>query len=366
MSAPAIEVGGSLLTELDRIVVAAFDRGHVIEGLCKVLGAEVVGRDQLPVWSAARTTLRAGISEIEVLEPRGVGALADFMGRRGPGLFAVGLASADPERFRAHLQAQGVFFEQHGQQLFLTADKGIDLPHLNLVITPAEKREPAGLLERLWSATLLHRSVEREETLTRVLGERVSDVSEVSPISSQLGQSFIQFGRGRTSQLSILSPRGRETPVDRFFVRYGGGIYMASAFSAELTAIDERLRHWRVPVPERSAEEPLLIPSELLGGARLAVFPSAIGCTRGNVAARVFEAERAWGPAWSGAAGLRRGSGSWWARVPSGWIERPTSMCSRGTCHSPRRRTWSTARRRSNSISTRWCISRMPTMNSPV
>ena len=310
MDAPVTEASGSWLTELDRIVVASRDRRQVAEGFCRILGAEVVGHDQLPVWSASRTTLRAGISEIEVLEPRGVGALADFMGRRGPGLFAVGLASADSEKFRAHLQAQGVFFEQHERQLFLTADKGIDLPPLNLVITPAEKREPAGLLQRLWSATLLHRSVECERPLLRVLGKRMPDVSEVRPTFSRLGATVIQFGRGRSSHLSILSPRGKETPIERFFLRYGGGIYMASAMSAELTAIDERLRYWRVAAPERSAEDPLLIPSPLLGGARLAVFPAAMECPLWNVAARGFEAEGAWGSEWPGAAGFRRGPGS--------------------------------------------------------
>ena len=149
-----------MLTDLDRIVVAARYRRPVAQALCRVLGAEVVGRDHLSFWSAERTILRAGISEIEVLEPKGVGAVADFIGRRGPGLFAVGFASADPEKFRAHLETQAVSFEEYGSQIFLTSDKGADLPGLNLVVTPAKEREPVGLLQRLCGATLLHRAVE--------------------------------------------------------------------------------------------------------------------------------------------------------------------------------------------------------------
>jgi hypothetical protein len=103
-----------MLTDLDRIVVGVRHRRPVVDALRRVLGAEVVSHDHLPLWSANRTTLRVGISEIEVLEPKGVGALADFVGRRGPGLFAVGFASADAEKFRAHLETQGVFFEEHG------------------------------------------------------------------------------------------------------------------------------------------------------------------------------------------------------------------------------------------------------------
>ncbi|MGH7352067.1 MAG: hypothetical protein ACREJJ_06785, partial [Candidatus Methylomirabilales bacterium] len=84
-----------MLTGLDRVVVAARYRRPVVQALRRVLGAEVAGRDHLPFWSAERTTLRAGVSEIEILEPKGVGAVADFIGRRGPGLFAVGFASTD-------------------------------------------------------------------------------------------------------------------------------------------------------------------------------------------------------------------------------------------------------------------------------
>ena len=286
-----------MLTGLDRIVVATRYRRPVVHALRRILGAEVVGTDDLPVWSAKRTTLRVGISEIEVLEPKGVGALADFIGRRGPGLFAVGFASAAPEEFRAHLETQGVSFEKYERQLFLTSDKGVDLPGLNLVITPAEEREPAGLLQRLCGATLLHRDVKPGDTgdaLVRVLGVRSSRLSTVSQAIPGFTGTLIHLGEGLTSYLAILAPWGKGTPIARFFFRGGPGIYLASAMSEMLPAIRERLGSDVHAAPTRPTEDLLLIPSQLLGGARLAVFAGAAGCSSWDVSSPVFNAQQAW------------------------------------------------------------------------
>jgi hypothetical protein len=283
-----------MLTDLDRIVVAARYRLPVVHTLRQILGAEVVGCDYLPHWLAVRTTLRVGISEIEVLEAKGVGAVANFIGRRGPGLFAVGFASAGLEAFRAHLETQGAFFDEHEGQLFLTSDKGADLPGLNLVITPAKEREPAGLLQRLCSATLLHRAVEPSGTALRILGVHSSRQSKVSQAIQGFTGTVIRLGEGLTSHFAILAPWGNATPIGRFFYRYGTGIYLASAMSEKLDAIRERLGSNAHTAPTRSADGPLLIPSRLLGGARLAVLARAAGCSSWDVSSPMFGAQRAW------------------------------------------------------------------------
>jgi hypothetical protein len=265
----------------------------VVHAFREILGAEVVGRDHLPLWSAGRTTLRVGISEIEVLEPKGVGAVADFIGRRGPGLFAVGFASADLDEFRAHLETQTVYFHERERQIFLTSDSGVDLPGLNLVVTAAKKRAPAGLLERLCGATLLHRAVE-PGALLRVLGVPSSRRSEVRQAIPGFSGTAIHLGEGLTSHLAILAPWGNDTPIGQFFYRYGSGIYLASATSEKLPAIRERLGSDANAAPTRSADAPLLIPSELLGGTRLAVFAHASGCSEWDVSSPLFDAQRTW------------------------------------------------------------------------
>lgn len=283
-----------MLTDLDRIVVAARYRRPIVQALRRVLGAEVVGRDHLPTWSAERTTLRAGVSEIEVLEPKGVGAVADFIGRRGPGLFAVGFASAVPEEFRAHLETLGAFFEEHEAQLFLTSDKGVDLPGLNLVVTPAKEREPAGLLQRLCGATLLHRAVEPGGALLRILGVPSSRRSKVRQAIPGFTGTVIRLGEGLKSHLAIVAPGGNATPIGRFFFRHGSGIHLASAMSEKLAAIRERLASIGHAAPTRSEDGLLLIPSQVFGGARLAVFARAAECSHFDVSSPMFDAQRAW------------------------------------------------------------------------
>jgi hypothetical protein len=270
-----------MLTDLDRIVVAARERMPVVHELRRVLAAEIVGRDRLPLWSAKRTTLRAGISEIEVLEADGVGTLADFLGRRGPGLFAVGFASAALEEFRAHLEALGVFFQEYERQLFLTSDTGVDLPGLNLVFTAAKKREPAGLLKRLCGATLLHREAKPGGPLLRILGVGSSQLSTVSQAIPGLSGTLIRLGEGLTNHLAILMPWDKHTPIGRFFLHNGPRIYMASAQSEKLHAIRERLGSSTYAAPTQSAEAPLSIPSRLFGGARLALCEDAAACSNG-------------------------------------------------------------------------------------
>lgn len=283
-----------MLTDLDRIVVAALYRRPVVQALRRVLGAEVERDDHLPLWSAERTTLRAGVSEIEVLEPVGVGAVADFIGRRGPGLFAVGFASTDPKEFRAHLETQGMAFDEQGSQLFLTSDKGVDLPSLNLVVTPAKEREPAGLLQRLCGATLLHRFVEPGAALLRILGGRSSRRSEVRQAIPGFTGTVIRLGQGLTSHFAILAPWGNDTPIGQFFLRHGPGLHAAAALSEKLAAIRERIASLGHAAPARPADGLLLMPSQLLGGARLAVFARAAGCSSWHVPSPMFDTPAAW------------------------------------------------------------------------
>ena len=283
-----------MLTDLDRIIVAVRYRRPVVDAIRRILGGEVVSHDHLPPWSAKRTTLRVGISEIEVLEPKGVGALADFVGRRGPGLFAVGFASEALEEFRAHLETRGAFFEEYEGQFFLTSDQGVDLPGLNLVITQAKEREPAGLLQRLCGATLLHRAGEPADALVRLFAARSSPLSKVSQTIPGITGTVIRLGQGLTSHLAILAPWGNATPIGRFFYRYGSGIYLASAISEKLAEIRERLGSNADAAPTRSADAPLLIPSRLLGGARLAVLAQAAGCSGWDVSSPLFDAQRTW------------------------------------------------------------------------
>src|SRR5271168_2080300 len=83
-----------MLTEIDRVLVAVPDTVTAKEKWSSLLGAVEVGRDREPSLAARRITLRAGRSDVELLEPDGEGLLSDELKRRGRAhLFAAGASS---------------------------------------------------------------------------------------------------------------------------------------------------------------------------------------------------------------------------------------------------------------------------------
>ena len=119
-----------MLTQVDRLQVAVADRRDAVECYERLFDARRLTEDRVAWLGADRTVLRLGSSEVEVLEPHGVGRVADFLGRSGPGLFAAGFATPEPEALAAHLRALGRSVDQEGDQLFLSA-AGLGLPGLH-------------------------------------------------------------------------------------------------------------------------------------------------------------------------------------------------------------------------------------------
>ena len=68
------------------------------------------------------------------------------------------------------------------------------------------------------------------------------------------------------------------------------GIFLAKAVSEALPAIRERLAADGYPSAGRSGDDPLIIPAELLGGARLAVFATGEGCSSWNSSSPTWDA----------------------------------------------------------------------------
>ena len=109
-----------MLTQVDRLQVAVADRRDAVECYERLFDALKLKEDRVACLGAERTVLRLGSSEVEVLEPDGVGRVADFLGRSGPGLFAAGFATPDPQKLVAHLRGLGRSVEQEAGQLFLS------------------------------------------------------------------------------------------------------------------------------------------------------------------------------------------------------------------------------------------------------
>ncbi|RMF24324.1 MAG: hypothetical protein D6760_03545, partial [Deltaproteobacteria bacterium] len=131
-----------MLTRIDRIQAVVGDRQRAADCYARLLGAQVLCEDRLGVLGAARTTLALGASRVELLEPDGSGAVADFMTERGPGLFAAGAAASDVDAAAAHFERFGIGAEREGEQLFLSPE-ALGIAGLRVVVSQ-EEEDPSG------------------------------------------------------------------------------------------------------------------------------------------------------------------------------------------------------------------------------
>src|SRR5271163_1624877 len=143
-----------MLTEIDRVLVATPDAEAAAKEWRNLVGAEDVGKDRVAYVSARRITLRAGLSDIELLEPDGEGLLADELKRRGRAhLFAAGASSPDAGS-AAHLaERSGAKMQPYGDAYLVTIE--IEGAPIRFVISNESFRYAAGDINFLYEATVL-------------------------------------------------------------------------------------------------------------------------------------------------------------------------------------------------------------------
>jgi hypothetical protein len=266
-----------MVEHLDRILVVAMDRRPVVAAWRRLLDAEPVREDGVAVLAARRSVLRAGRSEVEVLEPDGLGPVARWLGRHGPGLFGVGLASADPAALEARWKRLGVSWLAEGEQLFLSA-ADVDIPGLRVVVSPREEREPAGLLRGLYEVTSL--VADPGEAAARAAEVFGLDPSNFVPIHSEAyGYDGILtlFRAERLDRIEFVVPFDRAKTMGRYFRRRGPRLYMAYAESDDPARVRARLlvdapSDWTgprdAPVPDNLYVHPRALGGTMLGVSR--------------------------------------------------------------------------------------------------
>src|SRR5215472_3987809 len=143
-----------MLVEIDRVQLATPDADRAAEKWQRLLGAEEARRDRIACLSAKRVVLRAGVSDIEILEPDGTGTIESELKRRGRAhLFAAGASSADPGRVAEQAEAAGAkHLEENGQHHLTVTIEGAPI---RFVVSRQEAREPVGDLDFLYEATVL-------------------------------------------------------------------------------------------------------------------------------------------------------------------------------------------------------------------
>lgn len=264
-----------MITRIDRLQLAVRSRERSAALFSRLFDAALVREDRLPKLGALRSVLRLGESELELLEPDGLGIVAQHISRYPTPIFAVGLATQDLGAAQASLDGRAIHHEVIGDQLWLTGE-WLGIPGMRVVLSRDAPHESVGLLSRLYEATHLMDDFSRAaDRLAKVFD---LDTANYVPIESdQYGYrgTLTRFQAGRLDRIETVTPRDRNKAMGRFYARRGPCLYMCFAECNAMRALRVRLDA-EIPelwVGDRTSHAPdtLFVPPQALDGLLLGV-----------------------------------------------------------------------------------------------
>jgi hypothetical protein len=272
-----------MITRIDRIVLAVHDRHATADVWRRLFGSELVREDRVPSLAAQRSVLRVGESELEVIEPHGIGTTAQFISRFRTPIFAVGFAVRDLGAAQANLDARAIHHVREGNQLLLSGE-WVGVPALRVVLTQDEKRQPAGLLSRIYEATLLHQQHQRAaRQLATVFELNPRNFAPIRSAPYGYEGTLAFFDPDRLDRIETVTPCDRNKTMGRFFARQGPSLYMFYAEARDTVALRERLLEHAASawtgVLEGAVPDNLFVHPKALHGALLGVSRESVAWT---------------------------------------------------------------------------------------
>jgi len=274
-----------MLKRVDRVQIAVADSKAAERTVAEVFGGEVLRRDKAAPLGASRTTLQAGTSLIEILEPDGAGAVNDFVSKWGSGLFAAGFSVEDPDAAARHLEKCDVKFDRSAGQLYLDPAATIGV---RTVISQHHERPPVGAIKWLYEVTnVVGDWKAASDRYVRIFG---LNAGKFSPIESKqfgyTGTLTLFDSPTRLDRIEIAQITDPNLAMGRFHQRRGDSLYMFFVETDDVGAIAQRLEARGARFAAHRRDE--------AGLAELFIHPSAfLGVLIG-----VSRTEHAW--TWSG------------------------------------------------------------------
>jgi len=232
-----------MLDRTDRLALAVPERTVAAETYRQIFDSEIVDDVDDPVLGAMRMTLQWGRDQLELLEPTGPGPVEQFLTQGKRGIFAGGLALADPAVLAARLEGKGVRVHQSGADRFVILPD--DLHGTGTILSKTVAHERVGLNNKIWQITYAVPDLEAAiETYTRLFA--LEDAFTNRYHSPRFGYHggitwFDARDGGPLDSLEYLEPFDPEMAVARFLRKSGPGIYMASIESDDIDEIKERV-----------------------------------------------------------------------------------------------------------------------------
>ncbi len=207
-------------------------------------------RIEVAALGARRTTVQAGTSLIELLEPAGAGPVGDFIQRWGGGLFAAGFSVADIDASARRLESAGAAFKTSGGQLFVEPSATFGM---RAVLSAHHERAPVGLIKWIYEVTNVignwRAAADRYAQLFEL------DRSHFVPITSgEFGYtgSLLMFdatapgapapgATARLDRIELSQITEPEKAMGRFHSKRGDSLYMFYVEADDVAAIASRL-----------------------------------------------------------------------------------------------------------------------------
>jgi catechol 2,3-dioxygenase-like lactoylglutathione lyase family enzyme len=230
-----------MLKRVDRIQIAVRDAAKAKEVVTAVFGAEEIQRDDLRGLGAHRTTVQAGTSLIELLEPSGAGAVAAQLEKWGEGIFGAGFSVTDVHQAARHLERHGVKFRNETGQLFIDAS---ETKGMRVVLTQHQERPPVGLIKWTYEVTNVVGNWKEAADRYRTIFDL--DPSRFVPITSKefgyTGSLLMFDSPARLDRIELSQIVEPEKAMGRFHRRRGDSLYMFYVETDNVNALADRLK----------------------------------------------------------------------------------------------------------------------------
>jgi len=228
-----------MISYLDRIQLVVPDRKFAVERWKTIFGAEQLSEDGSRHLNAHRTTVQAGRSLFEFLEPAGPGPVQDFREKWGQGLYGAGFSTPDLAALAKRIEAKGVATVQEKDRLYL-AETPYGMPTL---LVQDEPRQDVGHIRCVYEVTT---PVEDWEAASNYYTDLFGlDSSKYCPIASKLygykGTLTLFEPPNRLDRIEITQTWGGGA-MDRFYQKRGNSLYMCYIETDDVKALEARLQ----------------------------------------------------------------------------------------------------------------------------
>jgi hypothetical protein len=259
-----------MLTSVDRVQVVVSDRAAAVQNWERLLGAKQVGEDESKELNAKRTTIQAGRSLFEFLEPAGDGPVEAWASQWHEGLFGAVFATADLDAMARHFSSTGV--ENHEDAGALVLD-----PHathgMQASVVQQQDRDEVGLISHLYEVTnVVNDWQDTAAVYTRLFELDPTAFVPVSSEASGYAGTLTLFQKGRLDRIEIVQASG-EGDMASFFQRRGPSLYMCFVEAPDIAALVASLDAAGVRYTSHtwSGGGGLLVEPDAFNGMRLGV-----------------------------------------------------------------------------------------------